>query len=331
MGIHKEIRNLFGSSVQNYIISARTAQGYEQFKISTPKERQAIISEWSIHKNELLTAHHKAREEEALDSHASPSGFAQTRHLTFDERKKLAAERKAKKDAEKDMEKSERPKKCPFCAKTTPHYHDENVPHPSMPDHSLADADHDEFERAIKESVAATSKGDPEEDRMIERAIRASVLELQNAQGSISEKHALEHAIQASAKSSGAASGATRGSLDDAEHEANFQRSLKASLQDAEDGAHMDVDTDDDEDMKRAIEASRLHKDNTAISSKELTEEEIVMEYVKKQSLVEEEHRKAALEKTNSSTSTGGNNDAHDGDDDEDFEKAIAASLKDQH
>jgi len=43
--------------------------------------------------------------------------------------------------------------------------------------------DHDSaaFEEAIRKSVAATSKGDPEEDKLIEMAIRASIEELQRA------------------------------------------------------------------------------------------------------------------------------------------------------
>lgn len=78
--------------------------------------------------------------------------------------------------------------------------------------------------------------------------------------------------------------------------------------------ALLDVDTEDDEDVKRALELSKkqhvtaataptAHEDDDdymhAIekSKTERSEEEIVLEYVKKQSLLEEEHRKAALGK----------------------------------
>ncbi|KAI9872812.1 MAG: hypothetical protein M1823_008077, partial [Watsoniomyces obsoletus] len=44
------------------------------------------------------------------------------------------------------------------------------------------DTMHDEFEEAIQKSVTATSRGNPDEDALIERAIRASVKELQQAQ-----------------------------------------------------------------------------------------------------------------------------------------------------
>lgn len=37
---------MFGASVQAYIISARTAQGYEQWRTSSKEEQQYIISRW---------------------------------------------------------------------------------------------------------------------------------------------------------------------------------------------------------------------------------------------------------------------------------------------
>lgn len=46
MGLHKEVRKMFGASVQAYIISARTAQGYEQWRTSSKEEQQYIISRW---------------------------------------------------------------------------------------------------------------------------------------------------------------------------------------------------------------------------------------------------------------------------------------------
>jgi hypothetical protein len=46
-GIYKELRKLYGSSVQGYIIAARTAQGYEDFKNATDSERLDIISSWN--------------------------------------------------------------------------------------------------------------------------------------------------------------------------------------------------------------------------------------------------------------------------------------------
>jgi hypothetical protein len=46
---------------------------------------------------------------------------------------------------------------------------------------------------------------------------------------------------------------------------------------------------DDEANLKRALEESMKHDEK---SQRERTEEEIVLEYVKKQSLLEEEHRK---------------------------------------
>jgi hypothetical protein len=60
------------------------------------------------------------------------------------------------------------------------------------------DASQLDYEEAIQQSVAMTSKGNPEEDALIERAIRASVAELQSAQAADFEHDdALQKAIQA--------------------------------------------------------------------------------------------------------------------------------------
>lgn len=46
MGIYKEIRKHFGTSVQNYIIAARTAQGFQEWNVSSREDRLAVISQW---------------------------------------------------------------------------------------------------------------------------------------------------------------------------------------------------------------------------------------------------------------------------------------------
>lgn len=199
-------------------------------------------------------------------------------------------------------------------------------------DPSRDDAD---FEEAIQASVAATSRGNPEEDQMIERAIRASVLELQLASKEGDNNEAIQRAIKASVAE--AAQARSEGhpkprptALDGAgDHEKELAAALQRSVQRNQQldernpvaGVDFDdsgVDTDDDENIKAAIERSkstpagqpRFRNEDDSFQkaiqlskkaseeheqdlSKSKTEEEIVLEYVKKQSLAEEQLKKS--------------------------------------
>ena len=334
MGIHKEVRKLFGTSILNYIISARTAQGYEHWKASTREERLNIINLWNEHKSELQSERQRVLEEgpEGQETgHLSPRGFLQTRHLSFEERKKLHEDRRTKREQARSKTYDEHTTKCPFCHRATPHKHNEDLPMDGAETVTIstADGDHEEFEQAIKASVAATSRGNSEEDLMIERAIRASIRELQRPEDSVlSEQVALDRAIKASVAE--AASERARGPKDgtlspsDPEFTAILEKSLQASLHDSlhttdtEKFPQIDPDTDNDEEVKRALEASKAaHEEHL---SRTKTEEEIVIEYVKRQSLVEEEHKKA-MQKKQINT--------HDGaEDDSDLKRALEESLK---
>ena len=312
MGIHRQIRTMYGSSVQNYIISARTAQGHEQWKEASQEESDAIIKRWQKHKGELQSEKMKMKEEGGPDGQKdgclSPRGFMQTRHLSFDERKKLYEQRKDKRKLERGRSYGGAHLKCPHCHNTEPHQHSEedtgstSAPVPSTSGQVIPQvvepADEEEFERAIQASIKATSKGNPEEDRVIERAIRASVRELQAHQAQLSEEEALQRAIKASIDEAGmnnfdGASDSQRAEV----LETAIQRSLAESQAHpaAQDDDHFiiamqDNDESDDEEMRRAVAESKAQHDDIA---KARREEDIVMEYIKKQSLVEEEHRKA--------------------------------------
>lgn len=45
-GVYKELQKHFGPSDQNYIIAARTAQGFEELSKSTEAERMEVIHRW---------------------------------------------------------------------------------------------------------------------------------------------------------------------------------------------------------------------------------------------------------------------------------------------
>jgi hypothetical protein len=347
MGIHKEVRKMFGSSVLNYIIAARTAQGYEDAKAATPQERADIINNWHSHKAEYQNAKMKLQESGGPEGQESgrltPKGFLQTRHMSFEERKKLAAQRKEITKAKhvEDHKKGISHSHCIFCRRSGPHTHTPRASQTTAVVPGSHAETNDEFEQAIHASVAATSRGNAEEDMMIERAIRASVRELQSAGGpTLTDEEALSKAIKASIseaarrRHSEGLDGLTETEHpgitmtdDDAEHQAALEKAIQASLAEYQitktrSAEHeLDIPSDEDENLKLAIEQSKTGplpvdkvdeelekvleeskkhheekgkgKDVTVGGGK--TEEEIVMDYVKKQSLLEEEHRQASL------------------------------------
>lgn len=374
MGVHKEIRKLFGSSVLNYTIAARAAQGFEEARNSTMEERDAIIDKWNLHKDEYLGA--KKTPEGQESGRLTPKGFMQTRHLSFDERKRLHEERKTRREEERKRVETEEGghRHCPFCRRTGTHSH---APRPVQTTPIVLQNPHpdqdEQFEHAIHASVAATSRGNPEEDAIIERAIRASIRELKAAQGStLSDQEALERAVQASIQEAGRprqrressqASQLSQYSVEtvtvskeEAEHQAALAKAIQDSL------AHYqlptattetDTNSDDDENIKLALRLSKedpvpnaaneTHLQDLALAieksknelSRTKTEEDIVMEYVRKQSLFEEQLRaktdgkkKEEPAATPSSASTAEEMSPAD---EEALRQAIEASMKDHN
>jgi UDP:flavonoid glycosyltransferase YjiC (YdhE family) len=329
-GIYAEIQKHFGHSVQNYVIAARTAQGYEEWKESTPEQRVRIINAWKDAQVELRKAGRKygrEREEEIRElashtPHCAPdliAGFKNTRHLSWDDRKKLDAERqKLKRERKKEKALARQnsqetvKRRCKYC----PFDHDEELhrsqtfPSPQHPMPTPGVGEAIDYEEAIQKSVTATSRGNPQEDAIIERALRASVRELQHAQenGDI-ENEAYQRAVAASVSEAKRA----RDELTAKDEKANpmesvaatdeddeaLTRALTQSLedhkisqqepppyenghhphhQDEEDNWSSDsgLGTDDDEDFKRTLEESkRLHTENqnkrSAARTKEVT------------------------------------------------------------
>ena len=211
------------------------------------------------------------------------------------------------------------------------------VGRPREPKATTSSSDSGDFEEAIKTAVAATSRGNPEEDAMIERAIRATVTELQNASKDGDSGDAIQRAIEASVaeaaqtrqdeQSNPTAAGSDEAGDYDEQLKAALQRSLqenpKSDQPNVLANADFDdsgIDTDDDENIKAAIQGSKTmpiadppvgspkdediqkviemskkaQEEHDQGISKSKTEEEIVLEYVKKQSLAEEQHRRAA-------------------------------------
>ena len=381
-GIYMELTKHFGSSTQNYIIAARTAQGFDEWKSSDADTQQKIIKAWKSTSLERKRGKQKYGKEKAseIESHIlrpTPShqhtelvsGFKNTKHLSFDERKELDKRRQALKKADKDRKKS-KPK-----SSLEGYRHVSGGANPGdIPDtRSSADllsANETDFEEAIQRSITQTSRGNPQEDAMIERALRASVKALRNNPEPITDDNqdqVLQRAVDASiaeAARNRAEDGSVHGNTEDLDGAA-LRRALTASLEDHQTGRQpismvendVDSDTEDDESYQRALEASRQTSKDSKLSmrpvplvptqqtgvtttehddedvkraivasltgqkneksgieddedlrkaitiseyeskhreaelEKQRTEEDIIMEYIKKQSLLEEEHR----------------------------------------
>lgn len=318
-GIYKELQKQFGSNVQNYIIAARTAQGYEELAASTEQQRLDIVKRWQATQLEL----HK---EKQRIKHAGPTPpncvFLRVKnaaHSSLEERRKHAKNGRLHKAPTQAKRGSSARRKSEEMAAG---------PQPLVSGDSLAHADTATFEEAIQSSVKATSRGDPQEDALIERAIRASVLELRKASRTGDSEEAIQRAIQASVAEAAQAKKANPvGSESDSpDADDGLRLSLQRSLSyhpsaevhaddepddsGVETGYEDDVASatppkanqsetgDDDAHFHKAMEQSRLdHEQKLKDLEKERTEEEIVLEYIKKQSLREEEHRRSLASK----------------------------------
>lgn len=265
MGIYKELQKHFGSSVQNYIIAARTAQGYEDLKKSNLEERLDIVARW----HEIQLDLSKEKELARHNSFQGPHCLIKSKQPSFDQKKQKHDDKKKKKLEKAKPFTHERSDSPRFCGRLP-----KNRRHPSV---NIANSDHATFEEAIQKSVAATSQGDPEQDKLIERAIRASVLELKSASQEGDNEVAVQRAIQASITEASRVrkENAARQSKDT--HDDHHEEQLKFELQrsmgiqgeagskvshrplDNVDFDDSGIDTEDDDHIKAAIK----HSENT--------------------------------------------------------------------
>ncbi len=299
------------------------------------------------------------------DSAALLHGFKNTKHLSWDDRKALSEKRQQLKKEQKELERREKEIKdeerkrdgkvksrCKFC----PFDHDSSK-HPeharSLPSISsrLSHAktwspdeipDDHQYEEAILRAITETSKGNPEEDAIIERALRASLRELHNANGGVQDDLAFKTAMRASIREfqraqaerpqeTGVVSVAGEkhnADDDDDDHAQVLERVLTKSLEEyraaqaaqpnsqPESVEYLDysdsgIDTEYDEDFKRAVkESKRLHTENEQ----------------KRNDLAE---REAMLVTNGHEAVSSGSAEAHD-DDDEELKRALTASEQEE-
>ena len=204
---------------------------------------------------------------------------------------------------------------------------------------SQDDFSNDDIEEAIRVSVRETSRGDPEEDAAVERAIRASMAELQRsrdesaqlqqADAEQEDDEDLKRALQASAAEAQQGQG-HQNPLYDAELEQALAQSLKEQRQQRSDEMpaiqiqdHSDAPADPPAYDPGHLGGTTQHEYEAQQAAQpgektqqEKTEEQVVMEYVKKQSMLETEHRKGKAPQRD--------------EDDEELKKAMEESMRGQ-
>jgi len=319
-GVYKEMQKQMGSSVQNYIIAARTAQGYEEWSGASSEERSDVVRRWQILETQL--------------------------------RKKRNADDVVKEIFEEARRK--RMESLPEGERSTGSSNNQ-----STGQRAQQAPDPGALEAAIRESIRQTSRGNPEEDAAIERAIRVSMSELARNSGAAkpqdNDEEALRKAMAASTQNEGQQAG------QQSEHDEELERALANSLKEQRrqyDNEH-DDDDENDEEYQRALRESQQAPSNAGEGSssapaydqghlggttreqyeqsgagkgeksqQEQDEERIVLDYVKKQSMLEQQHQSG--KKGEGSSSAGAGGDHNDDDDDEELRKAMEESLKDQ-
>ena len=166
-----------------------------------------------------------------------------------------------------------------------------------------ADANEHDEEEALKHALQASlqeagrSNVTEEEQRLLEETLRNSLLDTsrQRQHGSDSEWDTSDTEDDADFQriiaESKELAHLQQHYPQDYQNETNAQESGTLGA-----GGAIDTSTEDEELRKVLEESERAEKERQANASKEKTEDEIVMEYIKKQSLLEEEHRQRRMQ-----------------------------------
>lgn len=167
-GIYMEITKYSGNSTHGYIIAARTAQGFEEWKRSTTADRDAVVELWKRAKLDTKRGRQKYGREHTERSRAHMA----TNSKIMDRNKRHSIFGHSPPGSSNPLHESSRHGTDTLRPTGSSRATDNSQPAP------LFTATDEEFEDAIRQSVAHTSQGNSHEDAMIERALRASVATL---------------------------------------------------------------------------------------------------------------------------------------------------------
>lgn len=198
----------------------------------------------------------------------------------------------------------------------------------SVAENSHGNAEEDQVvARAIRASVAELERApagasEEDEEAMLKRAMQASMEEAGRNGATEEEQKLLEETLRKSILDTSRRrqhGSDSEWDSSDTEDDADFQRIIAESKELAHLQQHYSQEyqsasgaqdsgtvgatggsadaTAEDEELRKVLEESeRVEKERQANASKEKSEDEIVMEYIKKQSLLEEEHRQRRLQ-----------------------------------
>jgi UDP:flavonoid glycosyltransferase YjiC (YdhE family) len=331
MGVYKEMQKVFGSSVQGYIIAARTAQGYDEWQRSDVQERRLVIERW---KEMQMTLKKKRNPDELV--------------------RQILQEQARKKDVWVDSKKAERAEKrrsrgpSMASSKGNAPFHDPESAMLAIEIPKSREAEERALQEAIRQSVQQTSEGNQTEDARVEQGIRESMRQyLDQNQPSDHTDVDDESLNRALAESS---ADAERHKQTQIAFDKDLERVLTASLkeqrgwpddnyeseagpssqqqQSAEAPPQYDhlYPNDDEGGLNSGAAAGKKPKQPpTEKTAQEKSEEQIVLEYAKKQSLLEEELRRS---KASGGSAAGPSRAGEGAEDDEDLRRAISLSME---
>lgn len=295
-GIYKEVQKRFGESVENYIMASRCAQGVCDAASSTVEERDSVLRNWKYFEAEFVkkkaARHSQSKFNDRIIGPRAATTMSETASAKIQPREVddtvstggTAADRARRRQALRGLFRGR--------ANSSP----SRLSRPSST--ALPPA----YEEAILHSVHETSNGDATEDEMIERALRASMTELQAAEvAGEEEQRAYERALDASIREAGRvlAENEKKSMLDSPSEGSShvkssalggFNQGEKRPQPPALPPRAMETDGAADPDLHAALAHSQASYEENL--QREKSELDMVMEYVKRQSLAELEYER---------------------------------------
>jgi hypothetical protein len=290
-GLYQEMIKNKGKSVQNYIIAARIAQGYEEANGLSDTDRDAVISKWryvkvgikkkknlgedqmdSLHslvqdkkkrrqeRWERVNSHFK-RPEDQLSNPPALSDQAQEQSLT----QTVSHNSAFTEPGPRTIPAGQQPSWRQHHAATFPRPSSAQTPASqlSLEAELIAEeeAERRELEAAIAASISHNSHGDSEEDKLVANAIRASIAELDRTPedaGAEEEEQALKRAIQVSLDEAGRNG---RSEQEQKQLEDTIRQSLLDTSRRRQHGSDSEWDseddTEDDAEFRRIVAESK--------------------------------------------------------------------------
>lgn len=347
-GVHKEVQKLFRSNVQTYIVASRAAQGYEEWLQSSDAEKQDVIARWTLIQiylkkkrdpdemvRDVLDAQRKMNMEdkEARQNGGRPTSSAQSDSsdaLTLDPKIAMLAMDHSQ-SYEESLGAAEINETIRLLVQETPR----------------ADAEEDaNVERGMQQNVSQVQRQRPELadhqtdlDNLRQAMARSEAEAQRHASEALEFEKQLKRVMAQSLseqRQGGSDSGSESDNLADEADEFRRARSRSEDSNMAEradtvaggsagvprppsyDPGHLAGTTQSDFEAQRQRQRGKK-------TTQERTEEEIVMEYVKKQSLLEAHHQNGKGRATARAKETETEDEDED---DEDLQKALKASLQ---